>query len=149
MVDQICTTISDAMQITRDSKPKFVDPKIGAKSVYYIENTEKKAIKYVDVEKNLFQDSKYQKCDFIIESDQTVRYLELKGSDIKAGFDQLSKTIEMTKICFMSKIIQARIISSKSSDAPKLRTTNLYINLQKLTNNNFKIEKSGFTEKIK
>lgn len=78
-----------------------------------------------NVDGGLINNNRTKQCDFAIyiPSSNTVRFIELKGSNVEDGIEQLLQTIQalVTTPCIEVSRLQARIISRKVK-SPALRS---------------------------
>lgn len=86
------------------------------------------------IDGGIIKDNSIKKCDFglYIPSLESIRLIELKGSDINAAVDQITTTyrkLDLTKIAGISRIY-GRIVLTKVN-TPSIRSTN-YVRLKKL-----------------
>lgn len=146
-MNELCLKISDCSTEVNHSTIKFKDNSGGA-SIYYVDNDERFTFHQIKFDNCVFVGHNEKKCDFGLETTTVIRYIELKGQDLKQGINQIISTINLSNHCFEGKVIDARLVSTKRSEAPKIRTIPEYKHVMKLTNFNFKILRSESHETI-
>ncbi len=106
--------------------------KKGGKSTFVLENLTKQLITEIDIENCVYNSNQLNlRCDFGIETNETIYFIELKGSDFHQGFKQLYETIIDMQHCFKGKQIKARLILSKISKPEILKRDEYYRRLAK------------------
>lgn len=150
----ICETIENCSVPVKDAKKTFVDSK-GCKSKYLVENPGRKEYFSIDFENCVYGNRQNDtKCDFGVKTDNTAFYIELKGSDVKKGIEQLLSTIQETKKCFTGLTPKARLVVSKFPKPESVRNSKEYkdlakiLNYQYMVNDNLQITQHTFTENI-
>lgn len=144
----ICERIKECKKELNKPKDTFVD-KIGCNSRYLIENKDRRTYYKIDFENCVYHDRKNDtKCDYGMIVNESVVFIELKGSDVKKGISQLLSTVNETKNCFNGMNLKARLIVSRNT-APNITTRSKdYRDLVRITNNPIIIKKDQYTEKI-
>jgi len=102
-----------------DKRKTFYDPKALSDSNYKVENLKEKIYSLVKMDGCVF-DSNETKCDFgmHLQDDNTIHFIELKGSDNNKGLMQLIETINNTKECYKGFNKKVRLIVSRA-EAPR------------------------------
>ncbi len=96
----ICNSINESLTPFKTKLKTFKDRK-GGPSKYIVDNKSEGEFFEVDFEKNVYQNKQNDtKCDFGVKTDTTVYYIELKGSGVKGGINQLLSNIQETGNCF-------------------------------------------------
>ncbi len=75
------------------------------------------------------------RCDYLLETKERLIFIELKGSDAKKGLKQILFSIRNLGHHFDSKIINARIITTRGTKPNRLNSYREYRGLLKLINN--------------
>lgn len=109
--------ISSCSTIYSDKLKTLFDPKALSKSVYKIENNSKKEFKVIRIDRCVF-DSKIDKCDFGLEVDNAIHFIELKGKDNNKGLRQLHTTLTSTQDSFKNHVKKIRLVVSEA-EAPR------------------------------
>ncbi|MBK7958201.1 MAG: hypothetical protein IPK03_08810 [Bacteroidetes bacterium] len=106
--------------------------KKGGKSTFVLENLTKQLITEIDIENCVYKSKLLNlRCDFGIETNETIYFVELKGSDFHQGFKQLYETIIDMQHCFKGKQIKARLVLSTISKPEILKRDEYYRRLAK------------------
>ncbi|MBI1287037.1 MAG: hypothetical protein GC178_05600 [Flavobacteriales bacterium] len=144
----ICQRIENCSEESRQRTGAYVDSK-GGKSKYVIDNKGEKTFSKVDFEECVFaNEPEDTKCDIGFLTDKNFYFVELKGSDVKKGIEQLLATILVTQRCFVEKEKKARLVVSKFP-APKItKNTKAYKDLMKKVGNDLIIKQNVYTEII-
>jgi hypothetical protein len=147
----ICKRIAEFSIKKSNFKGSLSDRK-GGKSKYSFTNPHSKAYYEIDFENDVFENND-TKCDYGIQTETTIFYIELKGSDVKKGVEQLLETIKATDKCFENLELKARLIVSKYPQPDIVRKTKEYKDLVKKLNhlegkNEKLIIKTSFTDNI-
>ncbi len=139
---------------TNKSKNVFVD-KIGGKSKYVVENRSNNKYFHVDIENCVYKSLQNDtKCDYGVKTENTFYLIELKGSDVKKGIQQLLLTLVAFKKCYQTIDFKVRLVVSKFQSPDIVRKNREYKDLVKLLkhienkNNNLIIKQNIFTEII-
>ena len=115
----ICDKIDDCIEVFEKPLENCTDPK-GGKSTFRLVNTERKNFSKINFEDCVYEGKENEtKCDYAFIYDNVIFYVELKGSDVRKGYAQLSATIAETSKCFPEKAIKARMVVSKNN-APNI-----------------------------
>ena len=139
---------------TNKTKNVLIDI-IGGKSKYIVEN--KDNIKYfqIDIENCVYKNLQNEaKCDFGIKTENTFYLIELKGSDVKKGIEQLLSTLLAFKKCYQTIDFKARLIVSRFQSPDIVRKNKEYKDLVKFLkhienkNDNLIIKQNIYVEKI-
>ena len=139
----ICERIEECLSKEEDSSTiVFKDNSKGAsKSEYRIINKDRKKYKRIDFENCVYNDAVKKKCDFgLWIKEESICYIELKGSDVKSGISQLLLTLKDTEECFRGLEKKARLIVTEFSKPRLIKKRPEYVDLMKLTNSNFLIK---------
>ena len=88
------------------------DPKGDSKSVYNIFNPQQKTYQVINFDGCVFG-SKIEKCDYGMEVNNIIHFVELKGTKNNKGLSQLLKTIEETESIYTNHLKKVRLIVSK------------------------------------
>jgi hypothetical protein len=129
------------------------DPKGASKSVYKIDNKEEIIYNMIEFDGCVFKNL-IKKCDYGLDVNNTIHFIELKGSDINSSLKQIYTTIVETKEIFKSHTKKVRIIVSSIKAPQNLdRITQRKISLligktSSDKSNYFIIAKNSFTEII-
>ena len=139
---------------TDKSKNVLID-KIGGKSKYIVENNDKEKYFEIDIENCVYKNLQNEtKCDFGIKTKNTFYLIELKGSDVKKGIEQLLSTLIAFKNCYQNIDFKARLIVSRFQSPDIVRKNKEYKDLVKLLkhienkNDNLIIKQNIYTEII-
>ncbi len=159
----ICNSINESLTPFKTKLKTFKDRK-GGPSKYIVDNKSEGEFFEVDFEKNVYQNKQNDtKCDFGVKTDTTVYYIELKGSGVKGGINQLLSTIQETGNCFSKVkddgkevllVKKARLIVSKFPKPDLVRQSKEYKNLVKAVkfidrkNDHLIIKQNIYTETI-
>ncbi len=129
-------------------KKTFIDRK-GGNSKYCIENPNGKKFQEIDFETCVYENNKIDtKCDYGLQVDDTVYFIELKGSDVKKGIEQILSTINDTKDYFNNKKFNARLLVSIFPKPELVKQTKEYKDLNKIVKKSLIIKQHIHTEKI-
>jgi len=148
----ICDKIKQCSTLTSDAR-KTLEDKKGCKSKLLIENNFKTEYSIIDFEAGVFN-NEASKCDFGVLTNDKIFYIELKGSDVKKGIEQLLETINATERCFSTLDFKARLIVSKFQSPKIVKNTKEYKDLVKKLkhipnqNDNLVITQNVYTDKI-
>ena len=127
----VCSSIKNCSE-TRSKKIDILkDKKAKSKVCFTIKNDFSKSYKVIPFDDCVFQKVKdeTEKCDYGIEIENKVYFIELKGSDNNKALKQILKTIENTKDCFKDYIYFARVVTSHKQKPENLDK----ITLKKIT----------------
>jgi len=148
----IIESIENCYVAFNDRKKTLKDKK-GRNSKYLIENCKLEEFHQIDIEECVYKNnSQDTKCDFAIKTSHSVFFIELKGSNVTKGVNQLLETIKETKHCFQNLQLNARLIVSKFSKPDLVRQRKEYVELAKLVkykegkNKNLIIKQNIYTE---
>jgi hypothetical protein len=131
-----CSSIySDKLKILRD-------PKALSKSVYRIENNQRKEFKVIPIDSCVF-DSRIDKCDFGLEVENTIHFIELKGKDNNKGLRQLHTTLTTTHDIFRSHVRKVRLIVSEA-EAPRNLDQTTILKISRIVNDTLNSNKGHF-----
>ena len=131
----ICKKIESCGKKYNHPKKTLIDFK-GGKSSFRIENNSNLTYNIIDFENYVYQNREEDtKCDYGLETDSTIYFIELKGNDLEKGCNQLRATINETKKCFKNKNIKARLVVSKVKKPKLFRNTSNYKQLVKAVGN--------------
>lgn len=125
------------------------DKKAKSKVCFTIKNDNSKSYNVIPFDDCVFQKVKYEteKCDYGVEIENKIYFIELKGSDNNKALKQILKTIESTKKCFKNYIYYARVVTSHKQELDNLDKIT-YKKIIKLTKNNLIISQNIHSEKI-
>jgi len=141
--------INDCKVEKNNSRLSLKDVKAVTKSKYSIVNDHRKSYHIIDIEGCVFQnENEIEKCDWAMEVENKIHYIELKGSDVSKGISQLLNTITETHQCFKLFSLKARLIVSKNPKPNIAKKNRKYIQLMKLVKNDFIIKQNEFIEII-
>lgn len=150
----VCEAIKNCMVSRKDQRKTLVDSK-GCKSQYLINNPTRNEYHEIDFENRVYQNRLNDtKCDYGVKTETDIFYIELKGSDVKKGVEQLLSTIRETRNCFQGITPKARLVVSRYPKPEIVRNTKEYKDLVKIVNhqpfkgNNLIITQNTFTENI-
>ncbi len=144
----ICDEIINCSTSFEIPRKTLIDKK-GGNSKYCIDNPDRKEFFEIDFEGGVYKNRNNDtKCDFGIQTKENIYYIELKGSDVKKGVEQLLSTINETEKCFKNHTIEARLIVSKFQKPQLVKQTKEYKDLVKKVNQKFIITQNTFTEII-
>jgi hypothetical protein len=141
----ICDKIACCKEVVNHSKKTLVDRK-GGKSKYSINNKSQSKYSIINFEDCVYEGKQNEtKCDFGIEVNNSIYYVELKGSDVKKGIEQLLSTLNESENCFRGLTKKARLIVSKFPKPDLVKKTKEYKDLVKKTGS---IENTIITQNI-
>ena len=123
----------------------------GGTSSFTIQNKSKTVFVIIDFENCVFKGNFIDsKCDYGLETDTSIYFIELKGSNLEKGCYQLKSTINQTKKCFKEKNIEARLVVTKVRKPKLYKNTPDYKQLIKIlkTPNNLIIGSKNLKENI-
>lgn len=144
----ICNEINHCLNSFEIPRKTLRDKK-GGNSKYLIENPNHKVFFEIDFEECVYKNRENDtKCDFGIQHENTMYYIELKGSDVKKGVEQLLSTINETERCFKNHTLSARLIVTKFQKPKLVKQTKEYKDLIKIVNQHLIITQNIFTEII-
>lgn len=146
----ICTKIEDCKQKLNNPKKTLVDKK-GGKSKYLIANKSQSEYSIINFENCVYEDKQNDtKCDYGIETEDSIYYIELKGSDVIKGVKQILTTFNETEKCFGDKAKKARLIVTRFSKPKIAKQTKEYKDLIKKIGGveGFVIKQNEYTEVI-
>lgn len=109
--------IASCSRAYTDTRKTLSDPSAKSKSLYKIDNTHQKEFKVIRMDACVFH-SNEAKCDYGMEVDNTIHFIELKGSDNNQGLKQLYQTLLLTKDHYSNHTKKARLIVSRA-EAPR------------------------------
>lgn len=144
-----CEKIKECKVEKNNLRLSLKDVKAITKSKYSIENNNRKSYHILDIEGCVFQnENDIEKCDWAMEIENKIHFIELKGSDVSKGISQLLNSISKTYHCFKTHEKKARLIVTKFPKPDIVKKKREYIQLMKLVNNEFEIKVSEFIEII-
>lgn len=146
----ICDKIKDCKKSVNHSKKTLVDRK-GGKSKYIVNNKLKSTYSIIDFENCVYENTQNDtKCDYGLKTDESIIYIELKGSDVVKGIKQLLITINETEKCFTGLGKKARLIITRFSKPKIAKQTKEYKDLIKKIGclKNLDIKQNEYTEII-
>lgn len=135
----------------KESHPiKVLKDRKGGKSIYRIENRSTSNFSIIDFENCVYEERQNDvKCDFGLKTDNSIYYVELKGSDVKNGITQLLETLAETEKCFKGLDKKIRLVATKFSKPNLVKKRREYKDLvKKVGLNNIVITQNIFTENI-
>ncbi len=109
--------ISNCSKIFSDEYKEIIDPKGQSNSKYKIDNKNNKEFKIIQIDRCVF-DARIDKCDFGLEVENTIHFIELKGKDIDTAVAQLESSLQNIKV---SGKKYAFVVSSRN-DHPNAKT---------------------------
>lgn len=134
-----CKSVEDCKKELTKSKLTLKDKK-GGKSKLLINNKSESKFAIIDFEECVYKNKENDtKCDFGLIANQSIFFIELKGSDVSTGFKQLLQTINETEKCFIGLKKKSRLIVSKYSKPDLAKKSKAYKDL---------IKKLGNTERL-
>ncbi len=144
----ICKTVEECCENHQKLEHTFSDRK-GGNSRLLIENKNRKKFRIIDFEhcvyKNRQNDSK---CDFEFVTEDSIFYIELKGSEVAKGIKQILSTYNETNKCFKKLDSKARLVVSKFPKPDLVKRSKEYRDLAKALNNDIVIKQKVHKEKI-
>lgn len=72
------------------------------------------------------------RCDYLLETEQNLYFIELKGSDTQKGLEQILVSIRNLKQYFVYNSINARLITTRGTRPKRLNTYPEYRGLSRL-----------------
>lgn len=144
----ICKKIESCIEDFEKPRDTWKDSK-GGKSVFVLDNSNRNVYSKINFEDCVYE-GRYNdtKCDYALISNDTVYFVELKGSDVKKGYEQLSATIKETAKCFSNLSIKVRMVVTRNSHPNLAKKTASYKHLFKVTNNDVIVKVNVLNEKI-
>lgn len=131
----ICDIIEKCIELINHSKKTLIDSK-GGKSKYLIDNKSKSTYSVIDIENCVYKGKDNDtKCDFALITDSSVYYIELKGSDVKKGIEQILSTMSETEKCFKGLSKKTRLVVTKFTKPDLAKKTKQYKDLVKKIGN--------------
>lgn len=113
-------------------------------------NNGKKKVKCIEIDGCVYNEAT-TKCDYlmVVEDISKAFFIELKGTDVEKGIQQLYVTVNGLKSHFTDYVLEARI--SNKGTTPDVKTRKTYIDLAKIifpTGGDILIRKTPFIEQI-
>jgi hypothetical protein len=149
------SNLIDNCSVETDKYKNVLIDKIGGKSKYIIENKTNKKYSQIDIENCVYKNLQNEtKCDFGIKTENIFYLVELKGSDVKKGIEQLLSTLIAFKNYNQSLDFKARLIVTRFQSPNLVKKNAVYKNLVKLLkhienkNNHLIIKQNIYTEII-
>ncbi|SHJ45090.1 hypothetical protein [Pseudobutyrivibrio xylanivorans] len=104
------------------------------KKKYLINNSLAKKLTVLKVDGGMIDNSSQTKCDYLVLQieDKISIFVELKGSDVKHAFEQLSETINSMNACLEDYSVYARVICSSKQNVPNYNACPQYVKLKKI-----------------
>lgn len=120
------------------------------KSEYKVVNKQRKDILKYAVDGCIYKrGTQDTRCDYLLKIDNQLYFIELKGSDVKKGLEQLISSIKSLERYFEYEVIKARLITTKGIRPNRLNTVKPYRDLLKLIGTNgLVLKKTPFKENI-
>lgn len=144
----ICDSISDCGIISSKKLDTIKDKKAKSKVCFKVENQKNEkefiVIPFEDCVFKLIQ-NETEKCDFGLQVDDKMFFIELKGSDNNKALKQILKTYELTNHCFKNFNFYARVVTSHKQKPENLDKIT-YKQIIKITKNNLIISQNIHTE---
>lgn len=147
-------SIDNCLLETDKSRNVFAD-KIGGKSKYILENKTNKKYFQIDIENCVYTNFQNEtKCDYGVKTENIFYLIELKGSDVKKGIEQLLSTLISFKDCYQNIDFKARLIVSRFQSPNIVKKNKEYKDLVRLLkhienkNNNLIIKQNIYTDTI-
>jgi len=134
--------ISACSSIYSDRLKTLKDPKAFSNSVYRIENNNGSEFQVIRMDSCVF-DSKIDKCDFGLELENTIHFIELKGKDNNKGLHQLYTTLTTTQDVFKNHVRKVRLIVSEA-EAPRNLDQTTIVKISKIVNDTLNSNKGHF-----
>lgn len=97
-----CELVEGCKQSNRNKKNTLKDKRAKSKSKCLVENNREIEYNVIEFENCVYRNmqSASKKCDFGVETDDSIFFIELKGSDNNTGLKQLLSTAKQTQKCF-------------------------------------------------
>jgi len=146
----ICKKIEECKKEQNKSKFTLQDKK-GGRSKFIVFNKSRSEYALIDFENCVYENKENDiKCDYGLVINQSIYYIELKGSDVLTGFKQLSQTIDETEKCFSKFEKKSRLIVTKFSKPDLAKKNKAYKDLVKKLGNteNLIIKQNQYKEII-
>lgn len=144
----VCDHIANCSKEFNKKTHTLKDPK-GTNSRYIYASSKDHKFYEISFDGCVFGDD-ISKCDYGIKNEQKIYFIELKGSDLSGGMNQLLTTIQSTKNCFKGLKVEARLIVSGVKKPAIYKLTKEYRNLMKELGGetNFVMRTNEFEEKV-
>jgi len=144
----ICEKIENCYENHQKQKHTFSDRK-GGNSKLLIENKDQKKFKTIDFEHCVYKNKQNDlKCDYGFVTEDSIFYIELKGSEAAKGIKQILSTYTETKKCFGRLKPKARLVVSKFSKPDLVKRSKEYRDLAISFKNDIAIKQKVHKEKI-
>ena len=130
-----CDLINNCRVSKNKRRETLIDKGAQSKSKCLIENSTEGLYNVIEFENCVYKgiQNEAKKCDFGIETDNEIFYIELKGSDNNEGLKQLLRTVENTKDCFTKEEENGKIKSKKINTVLVVTLKEKPENLDKIT----------------
>ncbi|MCR5313678.1 MAG: hypothetical protein K6E54_08605 [Bacteroidaceae bacterium] len=120
---------------------------------YIIKNSLTKKLTVLKVDGGMIEDASRQKCDYLVIQleDKISIFVELKGSDVKHAFEQLTETINSMHNNLKDHSVYARVVCSTKQNVPNYNACPQYVRLIKLLkkyNGDLEIKSRELTDDI-
>ena len=144
----ICEEVEKCYENHKKIKHIFADRK-GSDSKLLIENKDRKKFKIIDFEHCVYKNRQNDlKCDYGFVTEDSIFYIELKGSEVAKGIKQILSTYNETHKCFEKLQPKARLVVSKFPKPDLVKRSKEYRDLAKALNNDIVIKQKVRKEKI-
>ncbi|NOQ71617.1 MAG: hypothetical protein GQ574_06435 [Crocinitomix sp.] len=150
----ICKRIKTYQKESSNPKMTLVDKSRGSgKSKFILENKSRGTYYALNFEKDVYQGNAIDtKCDFGLkienEKVKTIYFIELKGTDVNKGIEQLLATLEDTQKCFKGFEKKARLVVSRFPKPELTYRTRAYKDLVRKTKKEIIIKQHQIVEVI-
>ncbi|MCF6307631.1 MAG: hypothetical protein L3J09_06725 [Flavobacteriaceae bacterium] len=125
--------IKERLNKCKESKTDSIILLKEKKSIYRGINQNNKVVLKYKIDDCVYPlNSKEIRCDYLLKANNNLFFIELKGSDVKKGLNQLIVSISNLKQYFEFNSINARIVTTRGLKPKRLNTYKEYRNLIKL-----------------
>ena len=120
------------------------------KSVYRLINLNNSSISIYNIDGCVYDAGSIEtRCDYLVNTDDKLFFIELKGINVRKGLNQILTSIRKLKQYFNYDSINARIVTTRGQKPKRLNTFKEYRDLVKLIGTKGVVLKnSPFEEKI-
>jgi hypothetical protein len=144
----ICAQINACKKASKHPKISLKDT-AGGGSIFKLSNPKRKVFHTIDFEKCVYKNKHNEtKCDFGLLHADSMFYIELKGSDVDRGIEQLLSTIYQTERCFKELKKKARLVITRFPSPEITLNTPSCKRLKRLVSNDLIIKQDVHTETI-
>lgn len=118
IIDNCEKIVSDRIIVLKEKKNK---------SLYRAVNNQERNVSKYEVDGCIYKAGTNEtRCDFLLETNQILYFIELKGSNIQKGLEQVLVSIKDLKQFFQYSLINARIITTRGTRPQRLNTYSEY-----------------------